>query len=229
MTDYVLPVPPVPSLAVHGSQARFPIRRIFCVGRNYGDHVREMGSPEGEPPVFFAKPADAVVETGATIPYPPDTDDLHHEAELVVVLGRGGRDIAPGAVMDHLWGAACGIDLTRRDRQAEAKKGGKPWDMAKGFDLSAPIGPVAPMPVEVARGRLRLTVNGETRQDADLSEMIWPVTSHVAHLSRTVELRPGDVVMTGTPAGVAALVPGDVARVEIDGLPPLEVTIGPKA
>lgn len=226
---YAFPPPPVPSLSVHGSDARLPVRRIFCVGRNYGDHVREMGSPEGAPPVFFCKPADAAVETGATIPYPPGTDDLHHEGELVVVLGRGGTDVAPEDVATLLWGAACGIDLTRRDRQAEAKRGGAPWDMAKGFDLSAPIGPVTPMPVEVGRGRMWLGVNGETRQEADLADMIWPVRSHVAHLSRTVALRPGDVVMTGTPAGVGPLAPGDACRVEIDGLAPLEVRIGPRA
>ena len=228
MTRYVITPPRLASLPVRGTDDRFPLRRIFCVGRNYAAHAREMGHDDREPPFFFLKPADAVVEGGETIPFPAATDDLHHEIELVVLLGRGGRDVAPAAVRDHLWGACVGVDLTRRDIQAEAKRQGRPWDMAKGFDRSAPMAlalPLAEVP-SVERGRIWLAVNGERRQEADLAEMIWSVAEHVAALSRLVALAPGDAVMTGTPAGVGPLRPGDHVTGGVEGLPELEFRIG---
>lgn len=224
---YVIDPPERASLAVAGSADRFPVRRIFCVGRNYLDHVREMGNDERELPFFFAKPADAVVESGATIPYPSATGDLHHEIELVVAIGRGGRDLSPGAAAGHVWGATVGVDLTRRDLQAEAKSRGRPWDMAKGFDRSAPMGALVPMADVPAldRGAIWLEVNGARRQSGDLSEMIWPVAEHLAILSGLVELRPGDLVMTGTPAGVGSLAPGDRVRGGVAGLGEVDFAI----
>lgn len=227
---FVFDAPPQASLAVAGRDARFPIRRVFCVGRNYEAHVVEMGNDTREPPFFFTKPADAVVEAPCTIPYPSLTEDLHHEIELVVAIGKGGSDIPEDAVMDHIWGASVGIDLTRRDLQAAAKKAGRPWDWAKAFDRSAPIAPIRPMDevASVERGRIWLSVNGTLRQEADLGDMIWSVREHIAELSRGVALAPGDLVMTGTPAGVAALVPGDVVTGGVDGIAELEVRIAPR-
>lgn len=228
---YVIEPPLQTSLPVIGTEARFPVRRVFCVGRNYAAHVREMGNDEREPPFFFTKPADALAPGGGTIAYPPQTADLHHEIELVILIGRGGADITPEAVPDHIWGAAVGVDLTRRDLQSEAKRMGRPWDMAKGFDQSAPIGDAVPLAAvpSLKAGRIWLAVNGTPRQDADLSEMIWPVNDHVATLSRFVALAPGDVVMTGTPAGVGPLAPGDTVTGGIDGLPDLHFTLAPRA
>lgn len=227
---FVIDPPRQASVAVAGSTDRFPVRRIFCVGRNYLEHVREMGNDEREPPFFFTKPADAVVDSGTTIPYPPETEDLHHEIELVVAIGTGGRDIAPDRVAAHLWGAGVGIDLTRRDLQSVAKKKGRPWDMAKGFDLSAPIAPLVPADRAGAltSGRIWLAVNGEIRQEGDLSEMIWPVAEHVSILSRGIALAPGDLVMTGTPAGVGAVGPGDRITGGIDGLGEIDIAIAPR-
>ena len=229
--NYVIDPPGRASLAVHESDARFPVRRIFCVGRNYAAHVREMGNDERDPPFFFTKPADAVVESGSTIAYPLDTENLHHEIELVVVVGKGGVDIAEAAVVDHLWGAAVGIDLTRRDLQLAARDKGRPWDWGKAFDQSAPIAPIVPIAdaPSLTEGRIWLSVNDEIRQDADLSELIWPVAEHVAILSRSMRLAPGDVIMTGTPAGVGPLVPGDKAKGGVAGLPEIEITIGAQA
>ena len=230
--SFVLEPPALPSVAVAGRAERFAVRRILCVGRNYAAHAREMGKDPGrEPPFFFTKPADAVVEDGASIPYPPATADLHFEGELVVALGAGGRDVPEAAALDLVWGYAVGNDLTRRDLQAEAKAMGRPWDLAKGFDLSAPIGAIRPV-AEVghpARGRLVTRVNGAVRQDGDLAEMIWAVPEIISFLSRSVALRPGDLVMTGTPAGVGALVPGDVCEVEIDGIGRLTTRIAAPA
>lgn len=228
--DYVIAPPAQASIAVEGT-GRFPVRRIFCVGRNYSAHVAEMGGDERDPPFFFTKPADAVADSGATIPYPPETANLHHEIELVVAVGKGGRDIDEDAVHGHIWGAATGIDLTRRDLQLAARDKGRPWDMGKAFDLSAPIGPLRRLGTDTAldRGRIWLTVNGETRQEADLSELIWSVAEHVSILSRSIALAPGDLVMTGTPAGVGPLVPGDRVEGGIDGLPGIAITIGEKA
>lgn len=223
-----LPVVTQATLPIHDSADRFPVRRIFCVGRNYADHAREMGhDPDREPPFFFTKPADAVLTDGADLPYPPATSDLHHEAELVVALGAGGADIAPGDATALIWGYAAGNDFTRRDLQAQAKKAGRPWDMAKGFDLSAACGPLhrADLTGPMDRGRMQLLVNGDIRQDTDLSQMIWPVADIISHLSGLVRLAPGDVIFTGTPAGVGAVLRGDVVEVRIEGLSALSTRI----
>ncbi|ALJ11362.1 fumarylacetoacetate hydrolase family protein [Sphingopyxis macrogoltabida] len=211
----------VPSVEIAGSAGRFPVRRIFCVGRNYAEHAREMGgSPEREPPFFFAKPADAVVGGTAEIAMPPRTANLHHEIELVVALGRGGRDIAEDAAIAAVFGYAVGNDLTRRDLQAEAKGAGRPWDMAKGFDHSAVISPIRPA-AEVghpANARIWLSVNGELRQEGDIADMIWPVADIIGELSTYVELKAGDLIYTGTPAGVGRIVAGDLVEGGIDGI-----------
>ncbi len=229
---FVVTPPATASVAVAATASRWPVRRIYCVGRNYAAHAREMGKdPDREPPFFFSKPADAVVESGMSVAYPPLTQDLHHEAELVVAIGTGGRDIAEAEALSRVWGYAVGNDLTRRDLQAEAKKMGRPWDLAKGFDSSAVIGPIHPAADtgHPARGGIRLAVNGTVRQDADLAEMIWSVSEIVSFLSHSVALAPGDLIMTGTPAGVGALVPGDLCVVSIDGLGEIETRIGPRA
>lgn len=221
--------PPQPSVAIVGSDARFPVRRIFCVGRNYADHVREMGNdPKSEPPLFFSKPADAVVESGAVIAYPSNTSNLHHEVELVIALGKGGADIAEGAALEHVWGYAVGVDLTRRDRQAEAKKAGTPWDTAKGFDHSAPISALTATAAagDVASARIWLKVNGETRQDASTHDMIWNVPEIIAALSKWWELKPGDLIFTGSPSGVSALERGDKIECGVEGLADLKFRIG---
>jgi fumarylpyruvate hydrolase len=224
---FVIPAPELPSLAIAGTVARFPLRRIFCVGRNYAEHAREMGhDPNAEPPFFFTKPGDAVVESGAVIAYPPQTRDLHHEAELVVAIGVGGADISVAAALDHVWGYAAGNDLTRRDLQAAAKAARRPWDMAKGFDQSAVVGALhRAAGGAVPQGRIRCLVDGEIRQDADLAEMIWPVAGIIAYLSGLVTLQPGDLIMTGTPAGVGPIAQGQTCVVEIDGLSPASVTV----
>ena len=223
--SFIITPRPVPGVAVAGQAARFPVRRIFCVGRNYAAHAREMGKdPDREPPFFFSKPADAVVDDNATIPYPPLTGDLHHEAELVVAIGTEGFRIAEADALAHVWGYAAGNDLTRRDLQAEAKSMGRPWDWAKGFDNSAvcgPIHPVAALGRHLSAGAIRLSVNAEQRQSGDLADMIWSVPEVISILSTSVRLQPGDLIYTGTPAGVGALLPGDVCTVEIEGLPPL--------
>ena len=225
--EFVIAPPMTPSLAVAGSQASFPIRRVFCVGRNYEAHIREMGNDTREPPFFFTKPADAVVPSGSVLPYPSATSDLHHEVELVVAIGTAARDVAAADALGLIWGAGVGVDLTRRDLQGEAKKKGRPWDMAKGFDNSAPIAPLVPVAHAGAldAGRIWLEVDGKVRQDADLSDMIWPVADCIAHLSGLVALAPGDLVMTGTPAGVAALAPGAKVRAGIGALPELTFSI----
>lgn len=211
----------VPSVEIAGSNARFPVRRIFCVGRNYAEHAREMGgSAEREPPFFFAKPADAVVGGTAEIAMPPRTANLHHEIELVVALGSGGRDIAGDAAIAAVFGYAVGNDLTRRDLQAEAKGAGRPWDMAKGFDHSAVISPIRPA-AEVghpANARIWLSINGELRQEGDIADMIWPVADIIAELSTYVELKAGDLIYTGTPAGVGRIVAGDLVEGGIEGI-----------
>ena len=221
---YVLPPAPTPSLPIAGSADRFAVRRIYCVGRNYAEHAREMGhDPDREPPFFFSKPADALLTDGGGLPYPPMTDDLHFEAELVVALGRGGANIPAADALTHVWGYAAGNDFTRRDLQAAAKKLGRPWDMAKGFDHSAACGVLVPVAQvgNLMQGNIRLSVDGELRQDAGLADMIWPVTEIIAALSRMVTLAPGDLIYTGTPAGVGRVKRGQVVTVEIDGLPTL--------
>jgi fumarylpyruvate hydrolase len=228
----VLPAPATPTVAVHGSDARFPVRRIFCVGRNYAAHAREMGKdPDREPPFFFTKPADAVVDSGVSIPYPPQTENLHYEAELVVAIGIGGSDIKEEDALRHVWGYAVGNDLTRRDLQQVAKDMGRPWDFSKGFDRSAVIGPVHPVAEagHPEKGSIRLTVNGAIKQDADLAEMIWSTPEVISYLSHSIALAPGDLIMTGTPAGVGPLVAGDTCVVSIEGLGEISTRIGPKA
>ncbi|SDF20268.1 fumarylacetoacetate hydrolase family protein [Sulfitobacter delicatus] len=227
---YVIAPPKQSSLAVQGREERFPVRRVFCVGRNYEAHVLEMGNDMRDPPFFFTKPADAARDTPCTVPYPPLTESFHFEAELVIAIGKGGANIEEAEVMDHIWGASAGIDLTRRDLQAEAKKMGRPWDWAKAFDNSAPIAPILPIAdvASVEKGRIWLAVNGEMKQEADLADMIWSVREHTAALSRGVTLAPGDIIMTGTPAGVGAVEPGDVLTGGVDGIAEFEVTIGPR-
>jgi fumarylpyruvate hydrolase len=225
--SYVLPPPAIVSLPVQGSDARFPVRRIFCVGRNYEEHAREMGADTREPPFFFTKPADALVTDGRDAPYPPATQDLHHEAELVVALGSGGAAIAPAEALALVWGYAPGNDLTRRDLQAAAKAARRPWDMGKAFDASAPCGTLVPVSAcgHPARGCIRCTVDGVVTQDADIADMIWDVPHIIAHLSGLVRLAPGDLIFTGTPAGVGPVARGQTVRVDIAGLGAVETRI----
>lgn len=220
------PRPPV-TAAIEGGGA-FPVRRVFCVGRNYADHAREMGAdPDKEPPFFFTAWAEMIAADGDEIAYPPATQNYHFEAELVVAIGQGGRDISVSQAMGHVFGYACGLDMTRRDLQTEAKKQGRPWDVAKNVEQSKPLGPIRRADgFDPARGRIALSLNGETRQEASLSDMIWPVADVIACLSRFYRIEPGDLIYTGTPAGVGAVRPGDTVRVEIEGLPSLTVTIG---
>jgi fumarylpyruvate hydrolase len=214
----------VPSIPISGSELKFPVRRIYCVGRNYADHAREMGGdPQRELPFFFGKPADAVVPSGWRLPFPARTSDLQHEVELVVGLHRGGANIPAVSASSMIYGYAVGIDLTRRDLQAEAKKTGRPWDMAKGFDHSAPIGAMT-RGLPPASGAISLTVDGEVRQSGDLKDMIWSVSEVIAALSTYVELAPGDLIFTGTPAGVGAIRRGATVRGMIVGTEPIEIT-----
>ncbi len=218
MTDYVFP--PAVTAVPTSTGALFPVRRIYCVGRNYAEHAREMGhDPNEAPPFFFGKPADALVIGDGDMPYPTETADLHHEIELVAALGSGGMDIPVESALAHVWGYAVGLDMTRRDTQATAKKGGRPWDMAKGFDHSAPIGTLVPANGNhPASGRICLSVNGTVRQDADIADMIWDLPHVIAYLSKSIELKRGDLIFTGTPAGVGAVVRGDVLVGEIAGV-----------
>lgn len=228
---YVFPPAPVPSVAVADSIDRLPVRRIFCVGRNYAAHAREMGKdPDREPPFFFSKPADAVVDSDVTIAYPPQTENFHYEAELVVAIGKAGSNIAEADALDHVWGYAVGNDLTRRDLQLAARDLGRPWDFGKAFDRSAVIGPVSPVSKtgHLSKGAIRLRVNGETKQDANLSELIWSVPEIISYLSHSIALAPGDLIMTGTPAGVGPLMPDDVCVVSIDGLGKIRTDVGPR-
>ena len=223
--DLVLPAPPLPSLAVAGSQARFPLRRIYCIGRNYAEHAREMGAEvERARPMFFMKPADAVVTDGADVPWPSATSDLHHEVEMVVALREGGRDIPLARALDCVYGYGVGLDLTRRDLQAAAKAKAHPWDAAKGFDASAPVSAIHPVDA-VGHPRdlpLSLEVNGAQRQRASTGDMIFDVAAIIHELSRLWRLAPGDLVFTGTPAGVAALARGDRFRATLGDFAVLE-------
>ncbi len=217
--QHAVPAAPRPTVAVADSALRFPVRRIFCVGRNYPEHAREMGATDPRaPPFFFAKPADAVVASGSVVPFPARTADLHHEVELVAALGAG-REV---------FGYAVGNDLTRRDVQAAAKKQGRPWDAAKGFDHSAPLTPIVPAAgiSHPVRGRIWLEVNGALRQEGDIADMIWSVPEILAELSAWFDLAPGDLVFTGTPAGVGRLLPGDRVRGGVDGVGILEHSMG---
>lgn len=221
MGQFILPAPKTPSVAIYNSASRFAVRRIFCVGRNYAEHAREMGhDSDREPPFFFTKPADAVVDDGASLPYPMQTENLHHEAELVVAIGVGGVEIPAANALDHIWGYATGNDLTRRDMQAAAKELRRPWDMAKGFDQSAPCGALHPV-VDIGhptQARITAHVDGELRQTGDIGDMIWPVADVIAHLSRLFTLAAGDLIYTGTPAGVGPVKRAQSCTVAITGL-----------
>lgn len=228
MSTFVFPIPQA-SAAIAGGVERFPVRRIYCVGRNYADHTREMGGdPSREPPFFFSKFPDALVASGGAIAYPTETADFQFEAELVVAIGAPARAIAATHAESVVFGFACGLDMTRRDVQSAARKEGRPWDMAKNFTGAAPLGAIHRISETgiMERGALQLTVNGAVRQSADLSDMIWPVRDIIAHLSRYDALAPGDLIFTGTPAGVGPVQRGDRLRVAIAGLSDLEIAIG---
>jgi fumarylpyruvate hydrolase len=218
-----VPSPPLITIAISGSSQRFPVRRIYCVGRNYADHARELGNDPRDLPFFFCKPTDAVVASGTRLPFPSRTSDLHHEVELVVALSAGGTNIPAAEANALIFGYAVGIDLTRRDLQAEAKKAGRPWDMAKGFDHSAPIGALREG-VPPAAAAISLSVDGELRQNGNLNDMMWSVAEIIAALSTYVELAPGDLIFTGTPSGVGAIKRGQTLRGMIAGVEPIEIT-----
>jgi fumarylpyruvate hydrolase len=227
----VIPALPAATIPVAGSSAVFPARRVYCVGRNYAEHAKEMGFTGREDPFFFNKPADALLyvpdgQTGS-MAYPPKTGDLHYEIELVVALGSGGRDLTPEQADKCIWGYAIGLDMTRRDLQAQAKKLGRPWDVAKGFDESGPIGPLHPREQvgTIDAGAISLSVNGEVQQSSDLSQMIWSAAEAIAYLSGLFELKAGDIIFTGTPEGVGAVVPGDTMVGAIAGLGELRVRV----
>ncbi len=231
MTDdrYVIQPAPQAVIAVSGTDKVFPVRRIWCVGRNYIEHIREMGQDERAPPFFFAKPADSIVPNGGTVPYPSLTKDMHHEVELVVALKSGGRNIPVAKANDCIYGYAVGIDLTRRDLQIASRDVKRPWEIGKAFDSSAPCGPLMPASKigHPTKGKIVLKVNGQVRQDGDLNQMIWNVPETISKLSEMVALEPGDVIMTGTPSGVAATIAGDKIECEVEGVGKLTVTIGP--
>ena len=225
---YVIDIGPIPSLPVEGSDARFPVGRIYCVGRNYAEHAREMGhDPDREPPFFFMKAANSIVQNNSEIGYPVGTKDVHHEIEMVVAIGKGGKNIPVDKALEHVWGYGVGLDMTRRDIQGEAKKMGRPWEMGKSFDESAPITPIRPVSAtgHPAKGAIWLKVNGQVKQNANLNQMIWSVAEQVSKLSEAFELMPGDIIYCGTPENVGPVVPGDVMTGHIDGLPDLMVKV----
>lgn len=225
---YAISPPATTTVPVEGMEtAPFPVNRVFCVGRNYAEHAIEMGhDPDREPPFFFMKPAGAVVPTGSTLPFPSATEELHHEIELVVALQQGGSDIASQEALGAVFGYGIGLDMTRRDLQTAAKKSGRPWDMAKGFDRSAPMGPIRPVSEigHPSEGAIWLRINGETRQEGDLSQQIWKVPEMIAYLSTLVELQAGDLIMTGTPKGVGRVERGDRLEGHVDKVGDLIVT-----
>ncbi len=234
MTEYLFPPPAPVAIPIRDSRKRFPVNRIFCVGRNYAAHVREMGfDPDREPPCYFTKSPSAIVvsegESGAMIPYPPGTSELHHEIELVAAIGRAGSRIAVEDALAHVYGYACGLDMTRRDLQLASREKKGPWDIGKDFDNGAVITPIQPADRigHPAEGRIWLTVNAEPRQDADLSQLIWPISEIMSHLSRIYHLVPGDLIYTGTPDGVGPVVAGDQISGGIDGVGTVSLTIGP--
>jgi fumarylpyruvate hydrolase len=232
MSDrYVIEPAPQAVIAVAGTSKTFPVRRIWCVGRNYIEHIREMGQDERAPPFFFAKPADAIVPDGGTVPYPPLTKDMHHEVELVVALKSGGRNIPVSNANDCIYGYAVGIDLTRRDLQIATREVKRPWEIGKAFDGSAPCGAIKPASEigHPAKGKITLKVNGKVRQDGDLNQMIWNIPETISKLSEMVALAAGDIIMTGTPSGVAATVAGDKIECEVENVGKLTVTIGQPA
>ena len=228
---YVFAAPAQPVVPVAGSSDLFPVHRIYCVGRNYAEHAKEMGFSGREPPFFFAKPADALLYvaegTEGRMPYPGETRNLHHEFELVVAIGRRGSRIASADGSRFIWGYAAGLDMTRRDLQNDAKKQGRPWEVGKGFDGSAPIGPIKPIARtgEIVSGRIWLNVNGQPRQSSDVSKLIWNVNETIEHLSKYFELAPGDLIFTGTPEGVGPVGPGDLMEGGIDGVGTLKVRV----
>jgi len=222
--------PPAPSyLEVVDSTARFPVQRVFCVGRNYAEHAQEMGHSGREDPFFFCKPAQVILPIGSdgkgVMPYPSQTNNLQHEVELVVALAQGGRDLSTAQAAQAIYGYAVGLDMTRRDLQAQAKELGRPWELGKSFDAAAIIGPIAPTTQVLDSGDIRLYINDELRQQGNLNQMIWPVAEAIAFLSRYITLLPGDVLMTGTPAGVSTIHKGDQLRAEIDGFAPLHISV----
>jgi fumarylpyruvate hydrolase len=225
MSVYVLPPPPIVAVPVEGETAAFPVRRIFCVGRNYAAHRREMGGDDREPPCFFTKPADAAIGPGHDIPYPPATGDLHHEIELVVALSGGGANVSTERALDLVFGYAAGVDLTRRDLQNDAKDKRQPWDSSKAFDFSAPVSAIRKWSDATPVGRIALSVNGEARQDAKLTDMMWSVHDIIAEASKLWTLAPGDLIFTGTPEGVGPIKPGDVVRGEIEGVGVVEFRV----
>jgi fumarylpyruvate hydrolase len=224
MGEFVFPLAQ-PSIGVVGSKARFPVRRVWCVGRNYLAHVRELGNDERESPLFFSKQPDMLVPGGGAIRYPSQTRNYHYEAELVVALKAGGENIAVADADALIFGHAVGLDMTRRDLQKQMQEKGRPWEAAKSFEQSGPVGPLTPFPGSLPPARIRLSVNGQIRQEADTTQMIWSVPEIISQLSRQVSLGAGDVIFTGTPEGVGAVVKGDRLLAEIDGLEPLAVTI----
>ncbi len=229
--SYVFAPPATVSVPVAGSQSRFPVNRIYCVGRNYVEHAKEMGFTGREPPFFFMKPADAlvIIDEGKTgeMPYPSVTKDLHHEMELVVAIGKGGKNIKAADAAAHIYGYALGLDMTRRDLQGEAKKQGRPWEVGKAFDHSAPIGPIVPAAQagDVNNADISLTVNGTVRQSSNVSKLIWNIAETIEHLSALWELRPGDLIFSGTPEGVAAVVAGDLLEGKVAGVGTLKVKV----
>jgi fumarylpyruvate hydrolase len=225
---FVIPAPTTPVLDVKGTEAKFPVHRIYCIGRNYAAHAREMGhDPEREPPFFFQKPADALLPNGGDFPYPAKTSDLHFELELVVALGKGGVNIEATQALDHVYGYAVGIDMTRRDLQAEAKKLGRPWEVGKAFEKSAPCSAIVPASQigHPSKGSIWLTVNGKTRQRGDLSQLIWSIPESISYLSSFFTLAPGDLLFTGTPAGVGATQRGDRLQGGVDGVGEIEIRV----
>ncbi|MBN9142287.1 MULTISPECIES: fumarylacetoacetate hydrolase family protein [unclassified Novosphingobium] len=224
--------PPAPIIAETTEGKGFPVRRLFCIGRNYAAHAREMGKdPTREAPFFFTKWAETVVPSGTTIAYPPETANFHYEAELVVAIGKGGRNIAESDALSHVYGYATGLDMTRRDVQLEARDKGRPWDTGKNVEQSSPLGIIHPVSEtgELKTGRISLTVNGDIKQDADLADLIWSVDEVIAYVSRFYRLEPGDLIYTGTPAGVGAVVTGDEIVISVEGLTPCTIKVGPKA
>lgn len=226
--DYAFPAPAAPTLAIAGSDLRFPVRRIYCVGRNYLDHIREFGNDEKALPFFFFKAADMLVQSGSTIPYPPLTQNFQHEVELVVAMKSGGLNIAAESALDHVFGYAVGFDMTRRDIQQAAAKSGRPWEIGKSFEHSAPCGTIYPVSQvgHFSEGKLQIAVNGQVRQDSDLKMMIWSVPHVISHLSQQVGLAAGDLIYTGTPSGVGPVVSGDELIGRIDKLGELRIRIG---
>jgi fumarylpyruvate hydrolase len=226
--DFIIPPPAIPSLAIRGSSKRFPIHRVYCVGRNYAEHAIEMGhDPDKEPPFFFQKNPDNVIPADQGFPYPSQTNDVHHEIELVVALHKGGTNIPLDKALDHVWGYCVGLDMTRRDLQGEAKKLGRPWEVGKAFEKSAPCGPLIPASEigHPAKGAVWLDVNGKRKQSGDLDQLIWKVPEMISFLSGLFELAPGDLIMSGTPAGVAAVVKGDRMTGGVAGVGEIQVSV----